>query len=238
MFCGYPPVRHLNLQTPCCKWMFLPCACNACKGSMKMHHAHKQHKKPVLIPITGSSDCPTELSPFTPVGRMSSQEPTTMISPFTPVAKMSPQEPITMISPFTPVSPLSANSDMLSPITPLDESGRRLVVGDLDSNLFIGSMPGCPACKQLKQRLQEDGFSYQELDTTTVEGKNAFKDYLGFEWMHRTYPQLYVRTERGWYHIGGNQDYQNMREMLQDCQLSGNPDVQCLSRSGAKLKSL
>lgn len=244
MFCGYPAYRRpacIALRTPCRGWLGVSCFCNACGG-------HKYHSQPpkspeYLLPITGSSDCPTQLTPSV------ESSPFSPFSPYTPVNEDNGEmiDPIIedngeMISPITPLSAALVSSEVMSPITPFNS--RRPAMRQQQqrrqeqrSKVFVGIMPGCGACKQLQERLREDGIKPRTLDTTTREGRAEFERQMGFKWMHQTYPQMYVQTPQGWYHIGGNSDYANMRESLRDCRLSSDPDVDCLIRSGAQLAS-
>lgn len=128
----------------------------------------------------------------------------------------------TMGSPFSPITEMSMGG--MSPITPF------VIPPTMNTpDAYVFTLPGCGACASIKAALREDGINAEFLDAVTPAEKARFKSLMGFEWQYPTYPQLFVRTERGWYHVGGNRAYQNMRESLKSC-LATNSIGECVTR--------
>jgi len=136
---------------------------------------------------------------------------------------------MTAFSPISPLSPMSDEYDM-SPITPYNGMKSIRSTG----NVYAFTMPGCGPCNNLKATLRKDGISFTDVNATTAKGRAEFEMIIGSPWSHRTYPQLYVNTNAGWYHVGGNSDYQGMRTSLKKCLGNGKPTASCVSRTGAR----
>lgn len=248
MLCNYPAHRRpacIALKPIQSDWL-KPSECHMSAHDEQSTYDH--HGPDLLMPITATSDCPSQLSPFSPITPLRREN-----SPVSSMANELSYSPITvrsgyieMASPITEVprpksrellsySPITPMVPNMSPVTPDNRyMNAPLVKGNLNSKIFIGIMPGCPACKQLMKTVREDGIEPATLDTTTREGKDTFKQITGFEWMYPTYPQLFIFTDKGLYRAGGNRDYQNMRSSLLRCDLASDPDADCLAESGVQ----
>lgn len=188
--------------------------------------------------LGNSCSCPSCIPMFDMTPRMDCplSSPNCQTTPsMTPIQKLDLNLDHNDTQPISPLSP----PIFTQPMTPLHKPMQLPImspmhdVSPIEGNfkVFIFTKPNdaCPACRQLKKTLTDDGFQYEEIPMDS-SGFDRYLEMFEKKFSYGTVPHLYFNVGDTYYHLGGRDDYLDNRDVLLECMRRGEDIGNCLDK--------